>query len=366
MKIVMIGQKGIPVLFGGIERHVEEVSLRLAKKKNYKVFAYVRAYYTSKETKKYKSVNLIHMPSIKTKHLDAISHVFFSTIHSLFKIKPDIIHYHGIGPALCAWIPKVFYPQAKVIFTFHCRDYQHQKWGFFARFSLKLGEAIGCFFADEVIAVSPEIQEYILDTFKQRATYIPNGIGHDEYTPAKLIKKWGLEKNGYIFVVSRLIAHKGIQYLIKAYQQIKTDKKLVIVGPPFYTQGYEKKLKDIAGDNQNIMFLGGQHGKVMQELFSNAYLFVHPSEQEGLPIVVLEAASFGRPILLSDIKVHKFILKDLPFFFKNKNTNDLKEILDCLLKNPKITKGKTKELKKYVRHHYSWDKIVESLVLKYT
>jgi len=366
MKIVMIGQKGIPALFGGIERHVEEVSCRLAKKKNYQVSVYTRNYYTPKKTKKYKRVKLIHLPSIKTKHLDAISHVFFATWHAIFKIKPDVIHYHGVGPALCLWISKLFYPQAKIIFTIHCRDYFHKKWGGFAQLSLKIGEMIGCYLADEVIAVSPELEEYVLDVYKRKSIYIPNGVNQDKYAPVKLIKKWGLEKNEYILVVSRLVAHKGIQYLIKAYQQIETNKKLVIVGPSFYTEKYEKELKELANNNPNIMFLGGQHGKTLQELFSNAYLFVHPSEQEGLPITVLEAASFGRPLLLSDIEAHRIILEDLPFFFRNKNTKNLKENLESLLKNPQLAQRRNKDLKSYVKFYYDWDKIVESLVLKYT
>lgn len=365
MKIVMIGQKGIPALFGGIERHVEEVSWRLAKKEDYQVFLYTRSYYTPDKIKKYKKVKLIHLPSIKTKHLDAISHVFLSTCHSIFKVKPDIIHYHGVGPALCLWIPKLFYPKAKIIFTLHCRDYFHKKWGSFAQLSLKIGEMIGCHLADEIITVSHELEEYVMDVYKRKAIFIPNGVNQNKYAPVKLIKKWGLEKNEYILSVNRLIAHKGIKYLIKAYQQIKTDKKLIIVGPSFYTEKYEKELKELANNDPNIMFLGGQHGKVLQELFSNSYLFVHPSEQEGLPITVLEAASFGRPLLLSDIEAHRIILEDLPFFFRSKNIKNLKENLESLLKNPQLAQKRNKDLKTYVKFNYNWDDIVESTILKY-
>ena len=167
MKIVMIGQKGIPALFGGVERHVEEVSYRLAEKKNYQVFVYTRSYYTPKKIKIYKKVKLINLPSITTKHLDAISHVFFSTLHAIFKVKPDVIHYHGVGPALCLWIPKLLNPRIKIVFTFHCRDYFHKKWNGFARLALKLGEIIGCYLADEIIAVSLEIQKYVKDNYKK-------------------------------------------------------------------------------------------------------------------------------------------------------------------------------------------------------
>jgi glycosyltransferase involved in cell wall biosynthesis len=365
MKVVMIGQKGIPALFGGIERHVEEVSCRLAQKRNYQVFVYARTYYTPKRVREYKRVNIVHLPTIQTKHLDTISHVFLATCHALLKIKPDVIHYQGVGPALCLWIPKLFSPQTKVVFTFHCRDYFHKKWGKIAQLSLSLGEKIGCYFADEVIPTDLEVQKYIARKYNKKTHFIPHGVNQEKYQPAKLIKKWGLEKDNYILVVSRLIPHKGIHYLINAYQRIKTDKKLVVVGPSFYTQEYENKLKKIAQDNPRILFLGAQSGKVLDELYSNAFIFVHPSEQEGLPLVVLEAASFGRPLLLSDIGTHQNMFKDLPFFFKSKNTKDLKKNLEFLLNSPQLAYQRGKKLKEYSWQNYDWNKVVERIILRY-
>lgn len=370
MKIVMIGQKGIPTLFGGIERHVEEVSLRLAEKKEaglpYQVFVYARPYYTLKQIKEYKGVNIIHLPSWQSKHLDTISHVFLATWHALFKIKPDIIHYHGIGPALCLWIPKLFSRRTKIVFTFHCRDYFHQKWGLIARLSLKTGEIIGCLLADKIIAVSPELKKYVQEKYQRKVSCIPHGINQERCLPAKLIKQWGLEKNNYILAVSRLIPHKGIHYLIDAYQGIKTDKKLVIVGPSFYTQDYEKKLKGMYKNNPNILFLGSQNGRVLKELFSNAYIFVHPSEQEGLPITVLEAASFGRPLLLSNIPAHQNMFGNLPFFFKNKNIKNLREFLKFALENPLVISQKARKIRAYALKKYSWDEVVERIILIYS
>ncbi|NQV00635.1 MAG: glycosyltransferase family 4 protein [Parcubacteria group bacterium] len=370
MKIAMIGQKGIPTLFGGIERHVEGISLNLAQKKDpagllYQVFVYARPYYTPKKIKQYKKVNVVHLPSLKTKHLDAISHVFLASWHAIFKIKPDIIHYHGIGPGLCVWIPKLFSPKTKVIFTFHCRDYFHKKWGGFARLSLKIGEMISCYLADEVIPVSLEIQKYIEEKYNRQTNFIPHGVNQEKFTPAEIIKKWGLEKDDYIIAVSRLIKHKGIHYLIKAFQNIKTKKKLVIVGPCFYTEKYEQKLKQIAKNDSRILFLGTQQGKALKELFSNAYFFVNPSEQEGLPFTVLEAASFNQALLISNIPIHQKMFGDLPFFFENKNIKDLKEKIEFLLKNPQLVCERARKLRDYARQNYNWDEVVERTILIY-
>jgi len=140
MKITMIGQKGIPTLFGGIERHVEEISCHLAKKNDNQVFVYARNYYTPKRIKKYKKVNIIHLPLFKDKNIWMLLVMFFYLVGmQFFKIKPDVIHYHGVGPALCIWIPKIFSPKTKVIFTFHCRDYFHKKWGGICPVIFKIG-----------------------------------------------------------------------------------------------------------------------------------------------------------------------------------------------------------------------------------
>jgi len=365
MKIAMIGQKGIPTLFGGVERHVEEISCRLARKKDYSVFVYTRGYYTPRDIKEYRGVNLIHVLSLKTKHLDAISHALFSTFHAMFKLKADVIHFHGVGPALCLWIPKLFYPQTKVVFTFHCQDYYHQKWGSFARFSLKLGEIIGCRFADEVIPVSKELENYVKKSYRRRSKFIPHGINPEEQRSDNLIKQWELSKNSYVLTVSRLIPHKGIHYLLKAYSQIKTDKKLVIVGPSFYTKDYEEKLKKMAKADKRVIFLGSQYGEVLKQLYSNAFVFVNPSEQEGLPLVVLEAASFGKPLLLSGIPIHKTVFEDLPFFFRNKSPKNLKDNLEALLNNPQLAYQRARKIKSYSIKNYNWDRTVENITLKY-
>ena len=365
MKIAMIGQKGIPTLFGGVERHVEGLSLTLSKRKDCQVFVYAREYYTPRKTKKYNGVNIIHLPSVKSKHLDAISHVFLSTWHAILILRPEVIHYHGIGPALCLWIPKIFSPKTKVVFTFHCRDYFHKKWNKVAQYFLKAGEAVGCRFADEIIAVSEEIQRYIKKKYGVDSSFIPHGVSEEKKLPAKLIKQWGLSQGGYILVVSRLVAHKGIHYLIEAYKQIKTDKKLVIAGPSFYTDAYEKKIKLAAGNNPKIIFLGAQKGKTLTELYSNAYLFINPSEQEGLPLAVLEAGSFGCLLLLSDIPIHRKMFSDIPFFFRKSDPEDLKTNLERILKKGRQLQSKKSEAMKYSRKNYNWEKVVKKIILKY-
>lgn len=370
MKIVFIGQKGMPSEFGGIETHAEKLATQLVEL-GFDVSAYTRPWFTDKNKTEYKGVKLISIPTIKTKHLDAILHTFLASIHASFS-KQDIIHYHGVGPALLAWVPKVLFSKAKVVVTFHCIDRLHQKWGRFAQFMLKLGESAANKFADKTIAVSQGLKKYCKDEYNNEAVYIPNGINLPQTSEPEIIKnEFGLEKNEYILMVSRLVRHKGAQYLIKAYNELNTDKKLVIVGGSSFTDDYVKELHELAKDNPNIIFTGFQSGKILDELFTNAYIFVHPSEAEGLPICVLEALSYGKCGLVSDIPENIEAISEFGYSFKNKDYKDLAELIKYLLDKPALVTKIGKQSQKYVLENYNWKDIVKNTgnlykSLKYT
>jgi glycosyltransferase involved in cell wall biosynthesis len=256
------------------------------------------------------------------------------------------------------WLVKIFRPRVKVVFTFHSQCYLNSKWGKFAKFYLSLGERIGCKLADEVIVVSKSLKKYVEDVYKRQANYIPNGVAIKEKIASEEIKNnWNLEKDSYIVSVSRLVKRKGLEYLISAYQQLSTDKKLVIVGDG----DFAGELKELAKDNSNIIFTGSQTDKVLQELYSNASLFVQASEAEGLSISLLEAASYQLPILISDIDANLEVMGDDSFRFESKNTADLKEKLDIYLNNANIRENVDININKVynkILSEYNWDNIV--------
>ncbi|TRZ81279.1 glycosyltransferase [bacterium] len=377
MKIVMIGQKGIPTKSGGIEKHVEALSVELAKRKH-EIIVYTRPHYTNKTLKYYKGVKLISLPSINSKHLDAASHSFMVTLHALFKIKNvDIIHYHGIGPSLFLWIPRIINPKIKVLSTFHCQDYKHQKWSFFARAILKLGELCSVYLSHQTIVVSKHLKKYVKDHYQRKAVYIPNGIYPiiNQKSPNKSDEEsliwWNLKPKKYILTVNRLVRHKGIHTLIKAYQRLdpklQQNKKLVIVGDSSFTDDYLKELKIMAQNNPNIIFTGQQTGRSLRILFQNAYLFVHPSESEGMSLSLLEALDYGIPVLISNIPANLEIAKNYGFVFKNRDYYDLSKKLDLILGLPnKILEKKSALAQKKIAEVYSWKKIVCATEKLYT
>ena len=364
MKIAIIGQKGIPAVSGGVETHVEELSVKLAQKGN-KVYVYTRPNYTDKNLKEYRCVNLISLPSISTKHLDAISHTFFACM-DMSKRDIDIAHFHSIGPSFWIWLIKILKPNTPVVATFHTLCYQHKKWKLFARFSLRLGEYVCCNMSDKVITISKGLKKYVFKKYKRKANYIPNGVLKSEFYKAKEIKqKWGLEKDSYIIIVSRLIQHKGVHYAIKAFKKINTNKKLVIVGDGFFTDAYTEELRALATEDKRIIFTGIQNGNILKELFSNAYAFIQPSESEGLSISLLEAMSYGLGILVSDIPENLEAIEDTGFNFKNKDVNNLINKINYIINHPDEVKSKGTLAKEKVEKNYNWDVIIDDVLEVY-
>lgn len=363
MKIAFIGQKGIPTKTGGVERYTENLALNMVRQ-GHEVFVYSKSSYNTENLKEWNGVKIITTPSIASKNLDAITSTFFACL-DLIRRKYDIIHFQSIGPGSLLWLAKIFAPRTKIIFTFHCQDYYHQKWGRFAKMYLKFGEWVGNKLADEVLTVSKSLAQYARDNYHNQAICIPSSAQIQDLVPANTIKQWGLEKDNYIVSIGRLIRHKGIHYLIEAYKNIKTDKKLVIVGDGSYTDDYVKELHDLAADNANIIFTGNQMGETVKELFSNAAIFVQPSESEGLSFALVEAMSYARPCLVSDIDSNREALGDTGVLFKDKDVADLQLKLQELLDNPiKLAQIGAAELER-VKTEYDAVKITDQVLALY-
>jgi len=368
MKIAFIGQKGIPAKIGGVERHVEELATRLCAR-GHEVFVYVRNNYTEKNLAEYKGVKLIHLPSIPTKHLDALSHTFLATMHALF-CRYDVVHYQAIGPSFLSWIIKLLKRQTVLIATFHCQDYFHQKWGWFARTSLRLGEYVTCVVPHKTIVVSNTLKAYVKNTYAKEPVVIPNGFTAEPTNETTELSKWNLQKNEYVLSVSRLIKHKGIHYLIEAFKNLEDQnrtrgKKLVIAGEGFHTDKYVAYLKNISLGRPNIIFTGAQTGETLSQLFSHAYAFVQPSETEGLSITLLEAMGYGKAIIASNIPENMEALSSNGSYFENGDANSLTQKLSELLENQELAVQLGKAAQVAVNEKYSWKKIVSQTEVVY-
>jgi glycosyltransferase involved in cell wall biosynthesis len=315
-------------------------------------------------------VKLVHVPSIHTKHLDAISHTLFATLHALFA-EYDVIHYQSIGPSILSIIPRLLKPKCRVVATFHSRDYTHKKWGWMARTFLHIAEYITCTVPERTIVSSETLIDYAKSTYGRTVTFIPSGAEVAFESDTTVLSELGLRSKRYLLAVHRLVPHKGTHYLIKAFKELEDTNripnnfKLVIVGTHADTEEYEKFLKHLAEGRSNIIMAGERTGQAMESLYSHAYLYVQPSEQEGLSLALLEAMGHGLLPLVSDIEPHKEAVANTGAYFPVKDIEGLKKELAYFINKSDEVAVLGRAAQERVREHYSWEAVAKKTIEVY-
>ena len=357
-KIAMIGHKRIPGREGGIEVAVEELSTRMASD-GYKITCYNRKSKNCYKNKKYKNVTIKNVRTIKTKKLDAIVYSFFASIRAAFG-NYEIIHYHGIGPSVMLIIPKIL--KKKIVVTVHGLNYKTPKWNGVGAKVMRAGEKIAAKYADAIIVLSREQQKYILEKYNRRTIYIPNGVDIGEKRITNTVQKWGLKNNDYFLYLSRITPGKGIECLIETYKKIATDKLLVIAGGAGLNKQYFNDIQKLAGGDERIVFTDYVQGEQLNELYSNCFLYIFPSEAEGMPLCLLEALSMDARCLVSDIPENIEIGGKYIQTFKCNSKKDLKEKIDDIIAENITFNGGSRE---YVLANFSWDTAYKKTIKVY-
>lgn len=363
LRIAMLGHKRIPSREGGVEVVVGELSSGMVKR-GHKVICYNRKGhhvsgkdFDQEKLSEYQGVVLKEVLTVQKKGLAAMTSSFFASIRAAFG-KYDVVHFHAEGPCATLWIPKFF--GKRCIATVHGLDHQRSKWGGFASKYILFGEKCAVKFADEIIVLSKNVQEYFYETYNRKTVFIPNGVNRPDLLPAEMIsEEYGLTKDSYILYLGRLVPEKGVHYLIEAYKQINTDKKLVIAGGSSDTSEYEKELRNLAEGNDKILFTGFVQGRPLAELYSNAFIYSLPSDLEGMPLSLLEAMSYSNCCLTSDIPECAEVIEDNGVTFTKSDINDLKAKLQYLCDNTDAVAEYKKNSADFITAKYSWENIID-------
>lgn len=371
LRIAMLGHKHVLSNEGGIEKVVRELSTRLVSngcdvtcydRKNKHVMDSTENLPTLSE---YKGVKIKNCFTIDKKGLAAVSSSFFGTLKILFS-NAEVVHYHAEGPS--AMIPIIkFLSKKRVVVTIHGLDWKRDKWGSgFASKYIKFGEKMAAKYADEIIVLSEGVKEYFKETYNRDTRFIPNGVTRPEVLKADIIrKKYNLGKDDYFLFLGRIVPEKGIHYLIDAYNQVSTSKKLVIAGGASDTDSYFEELKRKAQNNKNIFFTGFVQGQELEELYSNAYVYVLPSDLEGMPLSLLEAMSYGNCCLTSDIDECATVMEDYGVTFKKGDILDLSQSLQKLSNDVSIVQKLKSESTQFILEKYNWDDIADKTIRLY-
>lgn len=357
MKIVVTGTRGIPNVMGGVETHCEELFPRLAER-GFDVTVIRRKSYVNDRLTEWKGVKLADIESPKKKSFEAIVHTF-RAINAAKRLGADIVHVHAIGPALLVPYAKLL--GMKVVFTHHGPDYDRAKWGRAAKAMLKLGERLGCMFADDVIVISDVIRNLVRRKYgrTERVHLIYNGVpSPDVCDYPEYFEELGIEKGKYILGMCRFVPEKNLHHLVSAYARLKSEApgsgmRLVLAGDTDFEDGYSRGLKDMARRN-GVVLTGFVKGRRLHSLLSNCRCYCLPSSHEGLPIALLEAMSYGVRVVVSDIPANKEVgLPDGDYF----PTGDVDALVDRL----KAVAGQPLRHVDYDMRKYDWDKIADQV-----
>jgi len=358
MRVAMIGQKGIPATYGGIERHVDEIARRLVAK-GIDVDVFCRLYYTPPGTE-YHGIGLLRRPSLHTKHLDTATHVAWCTLESMLR-RYDVVHFHALGPALFASLPRL--TGSRTVVTVHGLDWQREKWGRFASWALRRCEGPAAHFPNRTIVVSKTLREHFQRTHGIDAEYIPNGTLLPQPRAPRKLASLGLEPGKYVLFVGRLVPEKGVHFLCEAFSRIQTDLRLALVGGLSFSQDYVNLLRKYESDR--VRLLDYVFGEALEELWSNAYCVVLPSTMEGLSIALLEALSYGRCVLVSDIPENMEVAEECALSFRSRDVDDLQAKLEHLIRRPDEVERYGELARRHIAQHYSWDTVAESTARLY-
>jgi glycosyltransferase involved in cell wall biosynthesis len=353
----MIGCRGIPATYGGIERAVEAMSVRLAAR-GHDVTVYCRPHYCRARESSFEGVRLRYLPAINTKHLEAASHTLLAALDASVR-RYDIVHFHGTGPALFSPICRL--TGERVVATVQGLDYRRGKWGGVASRVLRVGARVSATVPTRTVVVSRTLQDHFARQYGRDTAYVPNGFDElDELGPATPIPS-----EPYILFLGRLVPEKGVHHLLEAYKRADLPAQLVVAGPSSHSDDYVRELHRLAAGNSSIHFVGPVYGSGKAALIRGATLFCQPSDLEGLPLALMEAMAAGTCAIVSDIPEHLEIVRradgDVAFLFDAGNVDDLAGMLRLALADPAELTRKGRAGAEIVRANYCWNDIVDQL-----
>lgn len=374
MKIAFIGHKRIPSREGGIEIVVDELATRMVDR-GHQVIAYNRSGHNVAGSEfdgvanghgkrfSYHGVNVVSVPTIEGKGLAALSSSFFATLQAI-RAKPDVIHYHAEGP--CVMLRLAHWAGIRTVATIHGLDWQRAKWGKFASTYLKFGERTAAKCADEIIVLSESMRQYFQEKYGRSTRFIPNGIEYSEPVSAQEItEKYGLHKNDYVLFLGRIVPEKGVHYLIEAFSKLNTNKKLVIAGGASDSNEYYQHIQQMANQDSRVILTGFIQGQALKELYSNAYIYVLPSDLEGMPMSLLEAMSYGNCCLTSDIPECAEVVEGHAATFHHGSVESLQKKLQELLENDDLVQRYKANASDYIVNKYNWDSVTDQTLNLY-
>ncbi len=358
LRIAFIGGRGVISKYSGIETYYEEVGKRLVEM-GHEVTIYCRNYFTP-ALAQHNGMRLVRLPTVRSKHFETVIHTLLSTAHASTQ-HYDVVHYHALGPALFSALPRLL--GSKTAVTVQGLDWQRKKWGRLASTVLRIGERASVSLPNATMVVSQTLQRRYRETHGVEAFYVPNGgLLREPRLPRKILD-WGLTPGKYILFLGRFSPEKNCHLLVEAFEQIASqidpEVKLVMAGAASYCDDYSRRLRTHAGDR--IRMLDWVSGETLDELLTNAMVFVLPSDLEGLSLALLDAMGAGLCVLASDVPENREVVDGAGFTFQRGSADDLADRLRFLIANQAAREAAGRTARKRIELEYQWQRVTEGI-----
>ncbi|MDZ7316702.1 MAG: glycosyltransferase [candidate division KSB1 bacterium] len=353
MKIAVMGIRGIPANYGGFETFAEELSTRLVQR-GHQVTVFGRSNIIQYEGKFYRGVCIEILPTISHKYFDTVAHTFLCTLKSFFT-HYDVVFICNSANALFSFIPRLM--GKPVVLNVDGLEWKRQKWNFAGKLYYRISEWLATFLPNAIVSDAREVQRYYYRRFKKESTFIPYGAPEGPVESKEILERLGLEPRQYVLYVSRMEPENNPHRVVRAFEKVRTDKKLVMVGDAPYNRAYIEALKQTA--DPRIIFTGYIFGQGYRELQSNAYFYVQATEVGGTHPALVEAMGFGNCVLANDVPEHREVLQDAGIYFSPTDDQDLAEKMQMLLDHPAVVEELRRKVARQVRDRYCWERITD-------
>jgi starch synthase len=361
MRVFVTGTRGIPNVPGGVEKHCEELFPRVVAR-GHEVFLATRSCYVADDRKVWQGIRLVKCFAPRAKSVEAVAHTLIAVLKAR-RCHPDVLHIHAIGPSLLTPLARLMgFP---VVVTNHGPEYDRQKWGRAAKTVLRFGEKVGGTWANEVIAVSGVIGGIVRKRCHRAAHVIYNGVTiQDPSKDTGFLEQIGAKPGKYVLAVARFVPEKGLHDLMEAFEGMKEDLRLVIAGDADHESDYSRRLKSTAAADARIILTGYITGESLRQVYSHAGLFVLPSYHEGLPIALLEAMSYGIPVLVSDIAANKEVGLSDEKYFRCGNVEEMRTKIALLMRKG-LPESEMRAIRSRIEEKFNWDRIADQTIAVY-
>ncbi len=356
MKIALLGTRGIPASYSGFETCVEQLGKRLVER-GHEVTVYCRSHHITYPGDAYLGMRLVKLPTIANKYLDTLVHSFYSSLHALPE-RYDIALYFIAGNSPVTWIPRL--SGAKTLLNVDGLDWKREKWPTVAKKYIQFAEYLATILPNVYLTDSTVVQRYYQDRYGSTPPYIPYGSDVELTAPGETLARFGLEKDGYILFVGRLVPENCAHHLVQAFRALRTDLKCVIVGDAAYADEYIRALKEAAGNDPRIVFTGYVFGEGYQELGSNARIFVETSGVGGTHPALVEAMAFGSCVVTNNTDENLETIGDAGFAYDGRiGAPDLIRVLAKLLNDPALVTDYAQRAQHRAQTVYTWDSVTD-------